>query len=274
MKLLPVHVALVPFPGPQVLGIVRRQGEVPPFLLRRQAVLLDGAGLTILLSRCVLVGAAPFVETPLPEHFALRTNQAVTVVDEFPGGDHAGLVPRMYGPVARAESGFRHGAGHSRLTLSVTVWAGRGVAELSPYRRPLTAATALKAGLTSPGRPASRERQGCPGATANDVVDWLPSLVSSPDTAGRPATPMSPEPWPGAGPPRRKLIGWIPGWASFPGSNALSGYSMIKVGHGLKERTILEVDTAAAHVVEGDAEGPDRRITDKGKGWREEALAP
>ena len=53
-----------------------------------------------------------------------------------------------------------------------------------------------------------------------------------------------------------------------------SGNSGSKAVDGVKERTTLEVDTPAAHVVEGDAQDPDRRITNRGKGWREEALAP
>ena len=60
----------------------------------------------------------------------------------------------------------------------------------------------------------------------------------------------------------------------FPRFQRPSGNSGINAVDGVKERTTLEVDAPAAHLVEGDAQGPDRRITDKGKGWREEALAP
>ena len=49
---------MAPFPGPQVLGIRHRQGEVPPFLHWRQAGLLDGAGLTVFLAHHVLLGPA------------------------------------------------------------------------------------------------------------------------------------------------------------------------------------------------------------------------
>ena len=50
-QFLTVLLSLVPLLGPQVLGIIHRQCEVPPFLLCRPAGVLDGTGLTVLLAR-------------------------------------------------------------------------------------------------------------------------------------------------------------------------------------------------------------------------------
>ena len=76
-KFLPVRIRTVSFLGPRVLGIIHRQGEVPTFLLWRKAGFLEGAGLTVFLTRHIPVGAAPLVETAPAQDFALGTNQMV-----------------------------------------------------------------------------------------------------------------------------------------------------------------------------------------------------
>ena len=100
-KSLPVRVRTVSFLGSYIPGIIHRQGEVPTFLLWRKAGFPDGAGLTVFVTRHIPVGAAPLVETALAQDFALGTNQVVAVVDEFPGGNHAGLVPGVDGDAGR-----------------------------------------------------------------------------------------------------------------------------------------------------------------------------
>ena len=67
----------------------------------REAGVLDGAGLTILLTRHVLVGSLPFVVRIPAQDFALWANQVVAVIDEIAAGHHAGFLPGMDGNARR-----------------------------------------------------------------------------------------------------------------------------------------------------------------------------
>ena len=71
------------------------------FLLWWKEDFPEGADLTVFLTRHIPVGAASLVETVPAQGFALGTDQAVAVVDEFPGGNHAGLVPGVAGDAGR-----------------------------------------------------------------------------------------------------------------------------------------------------------------------------
>ena len=75
--------------------MVHGEAEKPSFLLGRQAAVLNGAGLAILLARHVLVGTASFVESSAAQNLALGANQVVAVPGKVPSGDHAGLLPGM-----------------------------------------------------------------------------------------------------------------------------------------------------------------------------------
>ena len=74
-------------------GISLRRRTV--VLTWRQAGVLDGAHLTILLTRHVLVGPLTFMERAAPQRLALGTNQVVPVISEITAGCHAGLLLGM-----------------------------------------------------------------------------------------------------------------------------------------------------------------------------------
>ena len=62
--------------------MVYREAEEPPLLPWREAGVLDGAGLAILLTRHVLAVALPFMVCTPAQCLALRANQVAAVIDE------------------------------------------------------------------------------------------------------------------------------------------------------------------------------------------------
>ena len=73
----PVCSGPVPLSGSRILGVIYGYPEVTPFLSWREASVLDGASLTILLTRHIEVGPLPLVVRTPTQDFALRANQVV-----------------------------------------------------------------------------------------------------------------------------------------------------------------------------------------------------
>ena len=91
----------VPLSGSLVDGMVHRKADVPLLVTRRETGVLNGAGLTIPLSRQVLVGAASSMKRFPAEDLALRTNQVVAVIGEVVSGYHAVFLPGVDRDVGR-----------------------------------------------------------------------------------------------------------------------------------------------------------------------------
>ena len=77
----------------------RRYSEVPPFLHRREAAVLDGTSSTMLLTRNVQVRPLPFVVRAPAQDLSLGADRVVAVMHEIAAGHHAGLLPGMDGDV-------------------------------------------------------------------------------------------------------------------------------------------------------------------------------